>query len=172
MPKRVTKEIAQERVNRIGREITILEWNNTVTPCTIKCNRCGRIEEVKRGYYTYTDNGYFLWVKCEKCFGSIKKQVRVTEGEDIDKNIHIVRDVLQKYINKEVQAYDLIDDVLEKMGIGEMTSRKFDFSILDRVATYEVTEMNKYSKKGYIIREIFESVLPKTNERIRYEEEA
>lgn len=99
MLKRVTKEIAQERVNLIGRELTILEWSTAKSTCKIKCNKCGAISEVKEGYYVYTKgNKCFKWKDCIGC--KVKKtkeekqlyhQLLVREEKLIDERIELAR---------------------------------------------------------------------------------
>lgn len=55
---RVTKEIAQERMDALGYEFKIKEWNGTNKPATIICNECGKEITFKKGSSVYhTTNG-------------------------------------------------------------------------------------------------------------------
>lgn len=189
MRKRVTKEIAQQRVNEIGRELTILEWSTTKKPCKIQCNKCGVISEVKEGYYVYTEsNGYFIWHDCIGCMINEKKHSRellkkkieedkeryhsylVREGQVIDDRIELAKEELKKYLNKEVIASNLVEDISKVLGIEKMSFVRFNFSVLDRIADYDVIKLNKFGKKGYIIKNVYDLVLPKTKQRIELEE--
>lgn len=189
MIKRVTKEIAQQRVNAIGRELTILEWSTTNKPCKIKCNKCGTISEVKLGCYVYKEsNGYFMWYDCTGCMINEKKLKKdllekkkaedrkryhsylVKEGQVIEDRIELAKEELKKYINKEVAASDLVEDISKVLGIEKMSFVRFNFSVLDRIADYDMINLNKFGKKGYIVKDVHNLVLPKTKERIELEE--
>lgn len=91
MKNMVTKEQAQERINKLGRNITILEWNGTTKLCKYMCNNCGLEHQVKEGSYTY-GNWREPWKECEcdryrgvyEYYQSIK-----IEGKIIDEQIHM-----------------------------------------------------------------------------------
>lgn len=178
MRKRVTKKIAQERVNAIGREVTIVDWNSTNKPCKIRCNKCGVITEVKEGYYVYTESSrYFRWKDCIECKVRKSKEEKqfyceflIDEGKLIDRKIELARQSLKKYLNKEVIASELQEYVNEIIGIENMSFVKFNYSVLDRIADYEMIKMNKFGKKGYVIKRVYDVALAKTKERIELEE--
>ena len=189
MRKRVTKEIAQQRVNGIGRELTILEWSTTNKPCKIQCNKCGTISEVKLGCYVYKkSNGHFIWYDCTGCMINEKKLKKdllekkkaedrekyhsylVKEGQVIDDGIELAKEELKKYLNKEVIASNLVEAISKILGIEKMSFVRFNFSVLDRIADYDMIKLNKFGKKGYIIKNVYNLVLPKTKQRIELEE--
>lgn len=50
---RVTKEIAQQRMDDLGYEFDLIEWNTTAKPATIKCRVCGKEITFKQGHAIY-----------------------------------------------------------------------------------------------------------------------
>nr|UVN08391.1 MAG: hypothetical protein [Bacteriophage sp.] len=50
---RVTKEIAQQRMDDLGYEFDLIEWNGTSKPATIKCRECGKEITFKKGSSIY-----------------------------------------------------------------------------------------------------------------------
>lgn len=51
--KRVTKEIAQQRMDDLGYEFDLIEWSTTAKPATIKCRTCGKEITFKQGHAVY-----------------------------------------------------------------------------------------------------------------------
>lgn len=175
---KVTKEIAQARVSKIGRDITIIEWNGISKPCIVKCNKCGLESEASRGSSTYSKNSrYFQWLSCFGCENkvkeeSIKEYIEYTnmESRAIDESIEQIREQIRDYIGKEVVAKELVEEICTSIKITPLSVIRFNFSILDRVCDYEEIKINKFGKKGYLIKDVLKKSLPKTKERIELEE--
>lgn len=51
-----------------------------------------------------------------------------------------------------------------------MTLNKFNYSVLDRIADYEMVNINKLRKKAYLIKSVHDLVLPKIKQRIELKE--
>lgn len=171
---RITKEVAQERVKGIGRDVVILEWDGTNKPCLIKCSKCGSENWVDRGGYTYTESSqYFYWKECTGCrVKDCKESFEYIRFESIviDEEIDRIGECIKGYIGKEIEAKKIIDDICSQIRIGPLSVVRFNFSILDRICTYEEIKLSKFGKKGYLIKDVFEKALPKTKKRIELEE--
>lgn len=169
----VTKEQAQERVNKLGRNITILEWNGTTKLCKYMCNNCGLEHQVKEGNYTYSDwRNYWRECKCDRYRGVYEyyQSIKI-EGKIIDEQIHIVKEMIKKYEGKEVIANDIVEEITEFLDIGNMTQKRFEFSILERVCDFEKIVQEK-CKVRYYVKTVYSELLPKTKERIELDQKA
>lgn len=166
----------ETRIKEIERDISIVDWNGSKKPCTYKCNKCGRVSQVKEGYYVYTKNSkYFKWIDCmcknnkgiNNSYESIKK-----DGEIIDKSIDSVKDVLKEHIGQPILRADLVKKVTAKLGVECMSPINFNYAILLRVCSFKEICASKGNELWYLIEEIYEETLPKTDYRIELEKKA
>lgn len=66
-PNRITKEIAQSRLDELKYNFTIVHWEDTKKPTKIKCNNCGEEIIFKQGSRIYNTNLYGFDGVCLTC---------------------------------------------------------------------------------------------------------
>lgn len=68
-PHRITKDLAQSRLDELNYNFTIIHWEGTTKPATILCNKCGEEITFKQGGRIYNNNKqlYGFDGVCLKC---------------------------------------------------------------------------------------------------------
>lgn len=89
----------------------------------------------------------------------------------VDMYIHTVKEMIKKYEGKEVIANDIVEEITEFLDIGNMTQKRFEFSILERVCDFEKIVQEK-CKVRYYVKTVYSELLPKTKERIELDQKA
>lgn len=97
---RITAEIAQQRAEKKGRFINVINWEGTTKPAIIACRYCGKTDMYSLGSSIYIeDNDYFQFRECKFCGNNhkistsqasieeIKHLIKLKYGEDLKTEI-------------------------------------------------------------------------------------
>ncbi len=171
MGKRITIEIAQERVYNMGRNYTILKWEGTTKESIVRCNCCGLISVFKTGNALYANPNNFSYLNehCMNCerirFSNIhieNARLRFKEWCVVLNNTDIIKNLLEENLNKKLTKKDIKEIINKKLGIDLATQETFD-DIIRYICEYEtITTKSPYI---HIIKRVYgKSDSPETQE--------
>lgn len=163
----VTKEVAEERMKKIGRvSWKIIEWNGTNKPVTIRCTTCGGERTYNTGNSVYnSENKYFKFRNCYKCYQIWNRKVIICKNQ-------LVEEKLIELISS-IKIGDLIQ--ASKLYTQYYYSRNdFQKYILSRICRFELVKINNPENKSssmvnyYRILEVFNEVIrPEESEEFK-----
>ena len=88
--RQISIEKANERCNKVGNNVTIIEWNGVDNPATAICNKCGKKISTSIGYMFYKYKDGYLGKQCEcSKFTNIEKAQ--SQCNDVGNDITIVK---------------------------------------------------------------------------------
>ena len=127
---RITKEIAQERLNKkFGERFKYIEWNGTANPATIECLLCGEQIKFKTGQNSYINSKQFgfngecnICKRYEYAFENIKTYEEYIIGykkliENKPMNEEIYNNKIQQNRKKIQREKNIIEDYLHRINM-------------------------------------------------------
>lgn len=85
MPAKILpKEVAEERMQKLGRDFSIIEWKGVTKACVVKCNKCNNETFFKRGDLLFAENSkWYRFRPCRACkIVSLVKKFREENNEE------------------------------------------------------------------------------------------
>ena len=104
---RITKEIAQERLNeKFGEKFKFIEWNGTAKPATIECSVCGEQIQFKIGQTSYIRSNRFGFNgECNVCK---RYEYAFKNIQNYEKYIVRYKELIkERPMNKEIYEYKI-----------------------------------------------------------------
>lgn len=104
---RITKEIAQERLNeKFGGKFKFIEWNGTAKPATIECSVCGEQIQFKIGQNSYIRSNRFGFNgECNVCK---RYEYAFKNIQNYEKYIVRYKELIkERPMNKEIYEYKI-----------------------------------------------------------------